>query len=115
MVGSDGFGGIGKFKSSLSPANAALLGMMHRLQYGYIEDLLVEKGEPVLKPMPRVVGDYKFGGESRKRAVGDDFQLKSEHIELVQLLRGLNNGRIERLEVKAGLPFRVLCAEIGLR
>ncbi|MDB5308815.1 MAG: hypothetical protein JWO38_3017 [Gemmataceae bacterium] len=94
-------------KRSLSPARRQLVELFQRLNFGRIEDLTVQSGEPVLDPMPRVVREHKFGGENgpRPEARLGDFTLKAQHLDLFRLLDDLGDGSITVLTVKHGLPF----------
>jgi hypothetical protein len=85
---------------------------MQALYFGRFERLLLQDCEPVLSPMPRVVRELKFGGGNGPRAeLGTgDFHLKAQVVELFTCFDELRNGVIEVLEVKHGLPFRVLIA-----
>ncbi len=46
-------------KSTLLPAQAGLIELMQRLDFGTIEGLVIQDGLPVLKPRPRVIRDVK--------------------------------------------------------
>jgi len=94
-------------KGDLSPAQRRLLELMQHIGFGHIERLAVRGGEPVFDPPPRVVRKVKIGGENgpRPEAVSTDFCLKREVLELFEHLAELVNGTVQRLEVKAGVPF----------
>jgi hypothetical protein len=101
-------------KSSLSTPERRLLETMQRTNYGRIERLLVNEGEPVFYPPPRIIKDVKLGAVdngARPELEAGDFALKREHIELFENLRRLGNGTIESIEIKAGLPFRLTTVE----
>jgi len=101
-------------KSSLSAAQKRLLEIMQRVNYGLIEGLSVRGGEPAFEPPPRIVKDVKLGAAdngARPELDATDFALKREHIELLDHFNRLGDGLIERIEVKAGLPFRLIVAE----
>jgi hypothetical protein len=88
---------------------------MQALNFGRVENLAVRNGQPVLDPMPRVVEEIKFGGDNGPRPEHDraDFQLKAQVVELFHQLDRLGSGSVEVLEVKHGLPFRMLIARTG--
>jgi hypothetical protein len=94
-------------RRSLSPARQQLLTILQKLSYGRIERLEVRSGEPVLDPMPGLVREHKFGGESGSRAEANlsDFVLREQHLDLFRLLDVIGNGTILVLTFKAGLPF----------
>ena len=101
-------------KSSLSTQKKRLIETLQRTNYGRIENLLIRECEPVLNPPPRVVKDIKLGAAdtgARPELNTEDFALKREHIELFEYFRRLGNGTIECIEVKAGLPFRLITVE----
>lgn len=97
-------------KSSLSPARTQFLTLLQRINYGKIEGLEIRDGEPILKPLPEILLDYKLGGENgpRREIGSEDFFLKSEVVDLFQQFDQLQNQVIELVEVKAGLPFRIV-------
>jgi hypothetical protein len=98
-------------KSSQSPARQALIDVMQNLNFGRIENLLVCQGEPVFNPTPpRIVRDIKLGGENgaRPEATISDFALKTQVTELFEHLRHLGDGSVRVIEVKHGLPFRLV-------
>lgn len=96
-------------KVSLSAGRRRLLEVLQEINFGRIEALVVRNGEPVLAPDTRVVREVRFGSENgprRELSIGD-FVLKAQVVELFDLLDRMDNGMVERLEVKHGLPFRV--------
>jgi hypothetical protein len=99
-------------KRSLSQPRRRLLELMQQLNFGKIEGLQVRDREPVLDPLPRVVQEFKFGGENgpRPEAAASDFLLKSQHTELLEQFDRLGTGTVELIEVKHGLPFRMFVA-----
>jgi hypothetical protein len=82
---------------------------MQSLNFGRIENLHVRCGEPVFMPPPRIVQDIKFGAESgpRPELGTPDFQLRRQVNELFDHLARLNDGMVDLLEVKHGLPFKL--------
>lgn len=100
-------------KSTLSAARRQLVERLQQLNFGRIEGLLVRGGEPVFGPTTRVVREIKFGGDNAPRAERDldDFVIKAQVVELLRLLVEIGHGRIDVLEVKHGLPFRLIVAE----
>ena len=88
---------------------------MQRLNFGRIEDLEVRGGEPVFSPAPRIVQDIKLGGENGPRAelAAADFVLKSQVAEFFDHLSRLGDGSIESIDVKHGLPFKLVIEMAG--
>ncbi|MCX7701854.1 MAG: EF-hand domain-containing protein [Gemmataceae bacterium] len=100
-------------KHDLSARRAALLELMQTINFGRIEGLVIRNGEPVLDPPPRLVREIKFGGENgpRPELHAGNFLLKTQVVELFALLDRQGDGTIDVLEIKHGLPFRMLLAE----
>ncbi|HEY7159468.1 MAG TPA: hypothetical protein VH575_36315 [Gemmataceae bacterium] len=100
-------------KATLSFARRRLLELMQRLNFGRIEELTLVAGEPVFTPPPRVVREIKFGGENgpRPELAATDFSLKAQIIDLFQTFDTLQDGTIAVLEIKHGLPFRMMVAD----
>ena len=71
-------------------------------------DLVIRHGQ-VFSPAPRIVQDIKFGAENgpRPELRTPDFHLKRQVNELFDHLARLNDGTVDLLEVKHGLPFKL--------
>src|ERR1039457_2000851 len=97
-------------KAGLSEPRRKLVETMQQMDFGHIDGLVIVDGAPVFDPMPRIVRDIKLGGEDglRPKSNHADFLLKSQVIELFDHLTEIRNGRIESIEVKHGLPFRLV-------
>jgi hypothetical protein len=97
-------------KSGLSAQQRRLLETMQRLNFGRIEELAIRNGQPVFQPAPRIVQDIKIGGENgpRPELTIEDFALKSGVIELFDHLSRIGDGTLESLEVKNGMPFKLV-------
>ena len=97
-------------KRSLSGPRRQLLELMQRYNFCRIENLEVRDGEPVFDPASRVRQEIKIGTNNgpRPELEKDDFQLQAPVIELFEHLKRVGDGRIAALEVKHGLPFRLL-------
>jgi hypothetical protein len=80
------------------------------MNYGSIQGLCVKEGDPVLSPPPLVLADIKLDSDEESRTELDltDFVLRDEVCRLMAQFDRLNNARIERIEVRAGIPRRVL-------
>ena len=101
---------VGRTKRQLSRPRQQLLALFQLLNFGRIEGLRVVAGEPVLEPRPRIVSEVKFAAENgpRPETGARDFLLKSQLLELFANFDELQNATIDVLEVKHGLPFRML-------
>ena len=97
-------------KSSLSAPRRRLLEAMQRLNFGRIEGLVLRNGEPVFQPAPRIIQDIKIGGENgpRPELTIEDFALKSSVRELFDHLSRIGDGTLESIEVKYGVPFKLV-------
>jgi len=93
-----------------------LVELMQDINFGRIEQLSVRDGLPVLSPRPRVSREIKFGGENgpRPESTAADFQLKKQVVELLNLIDNLQNGTIDVLDIKNGLPFRAIVMEAAV-
>jgi hypothetical protein len=102
-------------KSSLSISRTRLLVTMQRLNFGRIEALTIRNGEPVFQPAPRIIQDIKIGGEngSRPELTIEDFALKTSVIELFDHLERIGDGTLESIEVKYGMPFRLVIEQLA--
>ncbi|GIW56682.1 MAG: hypothetical protein KatS3mg082_3086 [Nitrospiraceae bacterium] len=100
-------------KASLPEPRKRLIELMQRINFGRIEGLVIEAGQPQLHPHPRVVREVKFGGENgpRPELGTNDFLLKSQVVELFQRFDQMRDGTIDVIEIKHGLPFRMIVTE----
>ena len=92
-----------------------LIRWMQEINYGRIEKLCFADGTPCFDPAPRVVREFKVGGENdpRPEALLEDFDLKREIVEFHNDMTRRGNVVIESLEIKHGVPFR-WCVEVDL-
>ncbi len=102
-------------KASLPEPRKRLLELMQSINFGRLENLAIRAGDPVLDPLPRVVREIKFGGENGPRPELDagNFLLKAQVVDLFQYFDELGNGTIDVLEIKHGLPFRMIVTEVA--
>lgn len=101
-------------KASLPPARRHLLELFQQINFGRLESLSVRSADPVFDPHPVIIREHKFGGENGPRPELDvsDFVLKQQVVELFAFFDKLQNGVIDVLEVKHGLPFRIIVTEV---
>ena len=101
-------------KKQLSAPRQLFIEKLQKINFGRIERLVVQDGEPVLNPMPRVVREIKFQAENgpRPEAVKPDFVLKRQVVELFEYFDSLGHGVITSIEVQRGLPFRMTVEEV---
>lgn len=105
---------VRKRKSELSHAQQQMVELFQQINFGKLHRLQVRSGEPQLIPLPRVVRDVRIPGEngSRLETHLKDFVLKREMIDFFDHLKELDNGEIELVEVRYGLPVRLLIESI---
>lgn len=102
----------GRKKSSLSASNQRLINLMSSIGFGRVENLLVRAGEPAFDPPPRVVRERLLGSDSQPRpGIAADFALRKQVAELVEALAELGDGVVQVLEIRHGLPFRIVTEE----
>lgn len=96
-------------KQSLSPARMQSLEFCQELRFGRIRNLRIRNGDPVMQPLPRAIEEKTFGKENdpQSERVLVDFTLKSHAKDFFAYLDQLQNGVIQELVVKHGLPFQV--------
>jgi len=100
-------------KTDLTANQGQLVAKMQWLNFGHIDGLHFLNGDPLFEPPPRIIREFKFVREngSRPEAAKADFALKAEVIDLFAQLEALGNGVVTRLEVKHGIPFRMIIEE----
>jgi len=94
----------------LSAARQALVRLFQTINFGKIEDLEVRSGEPVFNPSPRVLVAVELSSDEGRRAEYDlgDFALPKETVRLMDRLTELGHGTVANLEIRAGLPRRMV-------
>jgi hypothetical protein len=100
-------------KADLPEPSRKLVELMQTINYGRIERLPIRDARPILNPRPAIVHEHKFGGENgpRPELAIRDFLLKEEVIQLFAFFDQFQDGVIDVLEVRRGLPFRVIVKE----
>jgi hypothetical protein len=86
------------------------------INYGELRELEVRKGEPVFGSAAVVLADVRLDSDEKTRpeATLVDFNLCQEFRRMVRHLDEIEDGHINRIEVRAGLPRRMLFeAEVG--
>lgn len=96
-------------KGNLLPANRELVSVMQRLQFGRIEGLDIRNGEPILDTA-RIIREIKLGSEQVPNILAEqsDFELKGQVVELFEQFMEIRDGSIELIEIRHGLPFRLV-------
>ena len=93
--------------SSLSPARRRLVLLMQRINFGRLEHLLIQNGEPSFDDTLRVYREVKFCAENgpRPESAIADFVLRTQVVDLFNEIDRVGNGVIESLSIKHGVPF----------
>jgi hypothetical protein len=97
--------------SQLSPSRQALVRICQETNFGYVQDLTVRNREPIFTTsLPVVLADVKLDSEDepRREAGLSDFVLGAELVRLMLLLDKIEEGKISKIEIRAGLPRRVV-------
>jgi len=96
--------------TQLSAPRRALIRLCQAANYGQIHHVEIRDGEPVISPPPLVLADIKLDSDEDRRTELDltDFVLPDEVCRLMDRLDQLKNARIERIEVRAGIPRRIV-------
>jgi hypothetical protein len=94
----------------LSAPRQALVRLCQAINHGSIEDLEVRHTEPIFDPMPVALRDVKLDSDEGPRPELDpgDFALSDEVLRLVCLLDEMSCGTVRRIEVRAGVPRRIV-------
>ncbi|NUN01317.1 MAG: hypothetical protein HUU41_09400 [Bryobacteraceae bacterium] len=96
--------------ADLSPAWQRLLRLFQTINFGRIEELEIRNGEPVFSPEPRVFLELKLDAADGPRPERrlDRFELRSQVERFIGQVARMKNGTVERVEVRHGLPFRIV-------
>jgi hypothetical protein len=96
--------------SELSAPRQALIRRCQTIGFGKIVRFSIRDREPVLLPETEVFRDVKLDGDDDPRPEQslEDFVLKSEVIRLLAQLDAIRDGIVEHLEVRAGVPRRIV-------
>ena len=87
-----------------------LVTSMQKNPFSRIENLQIRNGNSVFGPTTRWTVETKLGSADSERSevALTNFALKREHIELFSQFDEMGSGEILVLEVRAGLPFRII-------
>jgi hypothetical protein len=96
--------------SELSAPRQALVRLFQSIGYGQVLDLHILDREPVFSPAPSVLLDVKLDADSCQRPESElvDFTVREEVRRLLDHIDQIGTGCIQRVEVRAGIPRRVL-------
>ena len=93
-------------KSELSNDGKKLVVLMQSIHFGRLKNLAINDGRIVFVPETERIDDFKFGKkeDTKKFTLNNDFELKEKVVEFFQKVKEVNNGFIEIIEIKSGLP-----------
>lgn len=88
---------------------------MQRMNFGWLEGLVARNGELLHGPQFNPVPEFKLDSDSSPcpQSKASDFALRAKVRRLIEKVTTLPEGTTICIEVKHGLPFRVICP--GLR
>lgn len=96
--------------SQLSSARQTLVRMLQTVSFGELQSVRVQDGDPLFDQACVMLVDAKLDKEevSRPEIELADFELRAEVGRLMSWLDELKNGTIHRIEVRAGIPRRLV-------
>jgi hypothetical protein len=94
----------------LSPARQKLLRLFQTINFGRVEELEIRNGEPAFSPAPRVLVELKLDVEDGPRPESglNRFPLRKQVARFFDRIGGLNHGTVELIEIRHGMPFRMV-------
>lgn len=94
----------------LSPAKQRLLRLFQAINFGRLEELEIRDGEPEFSPAPRIFVELKLDVNDGPRPEShlDGFPLRNQVERCLEQIARLNEGTVEMIEVRHGLPFRMV-------
>ncbi len=99
-------------QASMTPAMWRFIIEMQRIRYGRIEGLLVRQGSPVLEPPPCIFREIRLGGDGiRTRINVEAIAQRAQVRDMVSHMDSIGDGRIDCIEIRDGLPFRMTIKE----
>ncbi|MDD5698395.1 MAG: hypothetical protein PHH77_07235 [Victivallaceae bacterium] len=98
-------------KNELSVSQWKLLELMRQVGYGRINNLMVEKGDPVISPESSIERDLKLDAEDIRIKTADDSPLKKKTIKCFDQLGKIKDGFIRKIEIRGGLPIQIQTIE----
>lgn len=96
--------------SEVSAPRQALIRHCQQIGFGEIGPFLVRDREPVLTPETEIFLDVKLDSDNapRQEQQLSDFELSKEIVRLFSKLDAIGDGVVEHLEVRAGIPRRIV-------
>jgi len=100
-------------KAMLRPGEQRLIEMARRVGYGSLSGIRVRSGELALGSKIRTKRKHRLGKNDAGRcvrAVGEDFNLKQQHLDLITKIRRIGDG-VVNIEIQDGLPIDLVVEE----
>jgi hypothetical protein len=96
--------------SQLSPARQALVRVLQAVNFGELQSIPVRDADPIIEATSVVILDTKLDKDEipRPELSLSDFTLSAEVVRLMSRLDDVKNGTIRHLEVRAGIPRRLI-------
>jgi hypothetical protein len=95
--------------SVLSPRRQQLVKLCTVLNFGTLDGIALQSGEPLLDAATVIIDERLDLAEEPRPEIGlADFKLSQEWCRLLGRFDEMQSGVIERLEVRAGVPRRAL-------
>ena len=96
--------------SQLSTPRQALVRLFQSVNYGEVQGIRVQDGEPFFNPARAVLVSVRLDQDDTPRPEINlpDFNLSAEHQRLMKEFDRVRNGIIASVEVRAGIPRRVV-------
>jgi hypothetical protein len=83
---------------------------MRSIRFGRIDGLQLRAGDPVNEPPPKTVREIKLAC-SDQQTCKSDYRRQPQITELLELFRQIGDGVVDVIEVRHGLPFRVVITD----
>lgn len=102
--------------SEISVPRQALIRLCQLTNFGEIRDIEVRGREPIFGSASAVLVDVRLDADevTRPESVLPDFTLRQELRRFLSQIDQIETGRINRIEIRAGLPRRMLF-EVSVR
>jgi hypothetical protein len=100
--------------SQLTPPRQALIRICQTINFGSIENLEIRDSEPTFDPPPVMLRDLKLDSDDgpRPELALADFIVGNEIVRLMGHLDEMKLGNIRRVEVRGGLPRRIVLEQM---
>ncbi len=96
--------------SQVSARRRALVRQCQEIGFGKIVNFAVKEGDPIILAATEILIDVKLDADDSPRMELDldDFELSAEVVRLFSRFDALRNGVVDHLEVRAGIPRRIV-------